>query len=99
VCVCVLCSGESGRLEQAADVQQRLKEYGSSSLFPEMALEIDAEPDASEAVDENEAKLLADFERRGSPSSPSPRASFRPRSLPCVDQANSRRRRPGRATS
>lgn len=58
---------------QSEDARRKLRANGSASVFPELALEIDGEPDASEAVDEYEAKLIADFEQRAlSPSHASP---------------------------
>lgn len=56
-------SAETGELVQSEAVQEQLRIGGSAWLFPEYALEIDHEPDASEAVDDHEAKLIAEFEK------------------------------------
>lgn len=57
------CSASTGKLIESDAAEERVRTKGTKWVFPEYELEIDHEPDASEAVDAHEAKLIADFEK------------------------------------
>ncbi|GLD97470.1 hypothetical protein PINS_up006154 [Pythium insidiosum] len=59
---CAACQ-EQQRVIESETHREALRETGSKWLFPQYEVEIDHEPDASEAVNEHEAKLIAEFEK------------------------------------
>ncbi|POM65112.1 Programmed cell death protein 2 [Phytophthora palmivora] len=54
---------ETHTMVESVDVREKMITKGSKWVFPEQDLEIDHEPDSSEAVNEYEAKLMAEFEK------------------------------------
>ncbi|KAJ0398039.1 hypothetical protein ATCC90586_005238 [Pythium insidiosum] len=59
---CAACQEQQRVVESEAHLEA-LREMGSKWVFPQYEVEIDHEPDASEAVNEHEAKLIAEFEK------------------------------------
>ncbi|ETL45584.1 hypothetical protein F441_04485 [Phytophthora nicotianae CJ01A1] len=59
---CAQCL-ETQSLVESEEAREKMISKGSKWVFPEQDLEIDHEPDSREAVNEYEAKLMAEFEK------------------------------------
>ncbi|OWZ22165.1 Programmed cell death protein 2 [Phytophthora megakarya] len=55
---------ETHMLVESDEAREKMITKGSKWVFPEQDLEIDHEPDSREAVNEYEAKLMAEFEKK-----------------------------------